>query len=216
MAAAATALVSAATARPVQFVIEAAYCGRPRRRSSALLIVLSPAKKLDFNPPAIDAPVTPRRCADETAELAKVTRELSRADLRRLMSISDALAELNYQRFQAFDNDASEGALQAVFAFAGDVYEGLRARELDAAGLARLEQQQRQWPQNPQLQYLAGQACLQRQLWGKAAQLLGQARSGLQDATLLRRTWRSLALLAEERGDEAAAREAWKQAALLD
>jgi len=94
------------------------------------------------------------------------------------------------------------------------VEQGLSA--LDAAGLARLEQQQRQWPQNPHLQYLAGQACLQRQLWGKAAQLLGQARSGLQDATLLRRTWRSLAQLAEERGDEAAAQDAWKRAALLD
>lgn len=103
--------------------------------SIVLLIVLSPAKKLDFNPPAIDAPVTPRRCADETAELAKVTRELSRADLRRLMSISDALAELNYQRFQAFDNDASEGALQAVFAFAGDVYDGLSARTLSVDDL---------------------------------------------------------------------------------
>lgn len=87
---------------------------------------------------------------------------------------------------------------------------------LDAAGLARLENLQRQWPQNPHLQYLAGQACLHRQLWGKAAQLLGQARHGLSDTTLQRRTWRALARLAEERGDSAAAGEAWKQAALLD
>ena len=101
-----------------------------------MLIVLSPAKKLDFNPPATDAPVTPRRCADETAELAKVTRGLSRADLRRLMSISDALADLNYERFQSFDNETSEGALQAVFAFAGDVYDGLDARSLAPADLA--------------------------------------------------------------------------------
>lgn len=88
--------------------------------------------------------------------------------------------------------------------------------QLDAAGLARLELLQRQWPQNPQLQYLAGQACLQRQLWGKAAQLLGLARSGLRDATLCRRTWRSLALLAEERGDSEAALAAWRQAAAID
>src|SRR5690606_32656841 len=57
---------------------------------------------------------------------------------------------------------------------------------LDAAGLARLELLQRQWPQNPHLQYLAGQACLHRQLWGKAGQLLGLARSGLRDPTLCR------------------------------
>ena len=101
----------------------------------ALLIVLSPAKRLDFTPPALDVASTPRRCADETAELAKVTRKLSRADLRRLMSISDALADLNYERFQSFDNETAEGAVQAVFAFAGDVYEGLSARTLSADDL---------------------------------------------------------------------------------
>lgn len=88
--------------------------------------------------------------------------------------------------------------------------------DLDAAGLARLEQLQRQWPQNGFLQYLAGQACLRRQLWGKAAQMLNQASHSLQDPALLRRTWRGLAQLAQERGDEAAAQAAWKQAALLD
>jgi len=87
---------------------------------------------------------------------------------------------------------------------------------LDGAGLARLEQLQRLAPQNACLQYLAGQACMHRQLWGKAAQLLGQARHGLHDPMLLRRTWRSLALLAEERGDAAAAQDAWRTAAQLD
>lgn len=88
--------------------------------------------------------------------------------------------------------------------------------QLDSAWLARLEQQQRSSPNNALLQYLAGQAFMQRQLWGKAGQLLTQASHGLRDAALLRRTWRSLARLAEERGDEAAAQAAWKQAALLD
>lgn len=86
---------------------------------------------------------------------------------------------------------------------------------LDAAGLARLEQAQRQTPGNAYLQYLSGQACLQRQLWGKAAQLLGQASHSLRDPALLRRTWCSLALLAEERGDDTAAQAAWKQAARI-
>ncbi|MGE0426710.1 MAG: heme biosynthesis protein HemY [Hydrogenophaga sp.] len=88
--------------------------------------------------------------------------------------------------------------------------------QLDAAGLAQLEQLQRQMPQNPNLQYLAGQACLRRQLWGKAAQMLGQASHSLRDPGLLRRAWRGLAELAEERGDAAAAQAAWKHAALLD
>ncbi|MDP1687055.1 heme biosynthesis protein HemY, partial [Hydrogenophaga sp.] len=88
--------------------------------------------------------------------------------------------------------------------------------QLDSAWLARLEQQQRLSPNNAFLQYLAGQACLHRQLWGKASQLLTQASHGLSDAALMRRTWRSLARLAEERGDEVAAQAAWKQAAMLD
>ncbi len=88
--------------------------------------------------------------------------------------------------------------------------------QLDATWLARLEQAQRQMPNNAYLQYLAGQACMQRQLWGKAAQLLGQASHSLLEPALLRRTWCALALLAEERGDEAAAQGAWKKAALLN
>lgn len=86
---------------------------------------------------------------------------------------------------------------------------------LDAAWLARLEQTQRLMPGNAYLQYLAGQAFMQRRLWGKAAQLLGQASHSLHDPALLRRTWCALARLAEERGDAAAAQAAWKRAALL-
>jgi HemY protein len=88
--------------------------------------------------------------------------------------------------------------------------------QLDAAWLARVEQAQRQLPNNPFLQYLSGQACMQRQLWGKAAQLLGQASHSLQEPTLLRRTWCALAELAMERGDETAAQAAWKKAAQID
>ncbi|WP_372657395.1 heme biosynthesis protein HemY [Hydrogenophaga sp.] len=89
------------------------------------------------------------------------------------------------------------------------------ADTLDAAWLARVEQLQRQLPNNAYLQYLAGQTCMQRQLWGKAAQLLGQASHTLKEPGLLRNTWCSLALLAEERGDEAAAQSAWKRAAQI-
>ena len=95
-----------------------------------MLIVLSPAKALDFTAPAAPAPLTVPQLAEDTAELAQVTRKLTVADLRRLMSLSDNLAKLNRERFQAFAPGDEEG-LQAVFAFNGDVYTGLRARELD-------------------------------------------------------------------------------------
>jgi HemY protein len=87
---------------------------------------------------------------------------------------------------------------------------------MDAEWLAALEQAQRQMPNNACLQYLAGQACMHMRLWGKAAQLLGQASHGLKEPSLLRRCWCSLALLAQERGDAEAAQAAWKKAALLD
>lgn len=87
---------------------------------------------------------------------------------------------------------------------------------VDGLWLSRIEQVQLEFPGNPYWQYLVGQACMQRQLWGKAASLLGRASHGLTDAQLLRRTWRSLAQLANERGDSAAALAAWQRAANID
>jgi cytoplasmic iron level regulating protein YaaA (DUF328/UPF0246 family) len=103
-----------------------------------MIIVLSPAKSLDWTPGAAGLPVTTPQMLEQTAELSKTTRRLKRADLKRLMGISDALADLNFQRFQAFDPDSEEG-LQAAIAFDGDVYTGLDARSLDkkAIGFAQ-------------------------------------------------------------------------------
>jgi HemY protein len=84
---------------------------------------------------------------------------------------------------------------------------------LDGAWLARIEAAQHANPRDPALQYLAGMACMRRQLWGKAQQLMSQAAMGLRDPNLHRNAWRSLALLAEERGDAQAAAQAWKRAA---
>ncbi|MBI5279398.1 MAG: heme biosynthesis protein HemY [Burkholderiales bacterium] len=84
---------------------------------------------------------------------------------------------------------------------------------LDGAWLARLEAAQKANPRDPTLQYLAGMACMKRQLWGKAQQLLTQAALGLQDVKLHRQAWRSLAELAERRGDGDSAGQAWKRAA---
>ena len=100
-----------------------------------MLILLSPAKALDFTAGPAQAAITTPELADQTAELARTTRRLTVRDLRRLMSLSDNLAKLNRERFQAFDPESEEG-LQAAFAFNGDVYMGLRARELDRKGLA--------------------------------------------------------------------------------
>jgi len=86
---------------------------------------------------------------------------------------------------------------------------------LDAPWLARIEAAQQRNPRDARLQFLAGMACMKRQLWGKAQQLLTQATMGLQDAGLHRNAWRALAQLAEQRGDAAVAAQAWKSAAQL-
>lgn len=85
---------------------------------------------------------------------------------------------------------------------------------IDASWLARIEAAAQANPRDTHLQYLAGMACLQRQLWGKAQQLLTQATQRLQDPGLRRNAWLRLAELAERRGDGPAATQAWKQAAL--
>ncbi|MDQ8029607.1 MAG: peroxide stress protein YaaA [Brevundimonas sp.] len=99
-----------------------------------MLIVLSPAKRLDFTEADPALPASERRFREDTASLSKTARARTVAELRSLMSISDDLARLNRERFQAFQPASLDG-VQAAFAFAGDVYEGLQARTLDAAGL---------------------------------------------------------------------------------
>jgi HemY protein len=88
--------------------------------------------------------------------------------------------------------------------------------DLDATWLARIEAAQQNNPRDARLQYLAGIACLKRQLWGKAQQLLTQSTQQLSDGRLRASAWRHLAELAEQRNDQEAAAKAWKKAALAD
>ena len=99
-----------------------------------MLIVLSPAKRLDFKPAPVAVAPTRHRFEADVAELSKTTRKLTKPELRRMMSISADLAALNRERFQAFDAEAETGE-PAVFSFAGDVYQGLQARTLGADDL---------------------------------------------------------------------------------
>jgi uncharacterized protein len=96
-----------------------------------MLILISPAKNLDYSPPLIEVSRTVPRMADDTAALAKVTVKLSRADIAKMMHLSDKLADLNWHRFQSLKSALdSDDTLQAALAFNGDVYQGLSARTL--------------------------------------------------------------------------------------
>jgi HemY protein len=82
----------------------------------------------------------------------------------------------------------------------------------DAAWLARIESAQLRLPGDALLQYLAGHACMQLQLWGKAQQLLKQALPHLRHAALERKAYVALGELAEQRGDADAATDAYRNA----
>lgn len=81
--------------------------------------------------------------------------------------------------------------------------------------LAKIENAQRANPRDVRLQYLAGMAFKSHRLWGKAQQQLSQAAPHLQVASIKRNAWLALAELAEQRGETAAAVQAWKQAAQI-
>ena len=96
-----------------------------------MLVVVSPAKKLDMDPVAgvqPTQPVFPERTHELVAEAAKLTS----GELEKLMKISPNLAKLNQQRFSDF---GSQDRKPAAFAFAGDTFQGLEAATLDADAL---------------------------------------------------------------------------------
>jgi len=102
-----------------------------------MITLLSPAKKLNFDPLETQLEITRPRLAKDTREIAGVAKQQSAADLKRLMHISDKLAELNAERFLAFDLDGrSNSAKPAGLTFDGDVYWGLEAKSMDEDTLA--------------------------------------------------------------------------------
>lgn len=94
-----------------------------------MLVLLSPAKNMNFDPLERELPATTPALIDETRILSKTTRGLTASKIKAMMGISDDLAQLNRERFQAFDAE-TPGEKQAAFAFNGEVYRGLDAANL--------------------------------------------------------------------------------------
>jgi len=101
-----------------------------------MLFLLSPAKKLDYDSPVSTSTHTQPLFVKRSAELIKVLKTKSAEDIAGLMKLSQALSELNVQRYAEwkpkFDQKNSR---QAVLAFNGDVYEGLAAETLSESQL---------------------------------------------------------------------------------
>lgn len=97
-----------------------------------MLIVLSPAKKLDFESENHRSDDSVPALLTQAKKLAKQAKTLKAEDLKAMMGISDNLAELNVKRFKAFKTPfTSTNARPALDAFQGDVYVGLDAATLD-------------------------------------------------------------------------------------
>lgn len=98
-----------------------------------MLMVISPAKTLDYTSPLATQDFTQPRFLEQSSQLIEVLRELSPNELAELMKLSDKLAGLNIARFTEWQPDFTlENARQAILAFKGDVYTGLDAETFSA------------------------------------------------------------------------------------
>ena len=96
-----------------------------------MLIVVSPAKSLDYESPLATAKATRPQMLERSMELIEVMRKKSPADVARLMSISAPLAQLNVDRYRDFEVPFTKrNSRQALLAFNGDVYDGMQARAI--------------------------------------------------------------------------------------
>ena len=102
-----------------------------------MLIVLSPAKSLDYKTPAkVKAPTLPE-FVSESAKLIADLKKLSPQEVANLMGLSDQLAALNVGRYSDWSKKfTEENSKPAIYAFDGDVYDGFDVKTLDAKAIA--------------------------------------------------------------------------------
>ncbi|MDY0006228.1 MAG: peroxide stress protein YaaA [Spongiibacteraceae bacterium] len=99
-----------------------------------MLLLISPAKTLDFETPAVTRSHSQPAFLEESQVLIEQLRRMSPDGVGALMSISDTLAELNHARYMNWHRPFTpRNAKAAVLAFQGDVYTGLQAEQFSAA-----------------------------------------------------------------------------------
>ena len=102
-----------------------------------MLIVISPAKKLDYETPINLKLESQPSFIPEASQLIDGLRLLSQEEVGKLMKLSPTLADLNYSRYQEWEPTfTTPTSRQAIFAFNGEVYTGLDARSMDDNDLA--------------------------------------------------------------------------------
>ena len=106
-----------------------------------MLFLLSPAKRLDFDSALPTSLHTQPLFTKQSAQLIKTLRKRSANEIAELMTLSPALATLNADRYRSWKPTfTQDNSRPAIFAFNGDVYEGLQA--------ATLAERDLQWAQD--------------------------------------------------------------------
>lgn len=106
-----------------------------------MLLILSPAKKLDFSTQNIVTHYTQPALTDNSSILIEELRKCSIEDLIKLMNISYGIAETNIQRYLQWSVPfVPNKAKQAILAFNGDVYEGLQAKKFTSEDFHQAQQ----------------------------------------------------------------------------
>jgi len=101
-----------------------------------MIILLSPAKTLDYDPVDFSVHTQPR-LLEKSEELVGTLKKKKADDLKKLMKVSDNIAQLNVTRFQNFTTPfTTKNAKQAILAFKGDVYTGLEAHTFNKKDMA--------------------------------------------------------------------------------
>jgi cytoplasmic iron level regulating protein YaaA (DUF328/UPF0246 family) len=105
-----------------------------------MLLVISPAKTLDYSHPEYSAHTQPD-FTSEVKDLVGVLRKKSATQISKLMHLSEALATLNEERYQTFTETFSpDNSKQAILAFKGEVYAKMEADTFSAADLEFAQQ----------------------------------------------------------------------------
>lgn len=99
-----------------------------------MLLVISPSKTLDFKPQKLTAEFTIPDFLDRSEKLIKKLRKLKVKDISELMDVSASIAQLNAERYALWTYPfTTENAKQAILAFKGDVYLGMKAETFSAS-----------------------------------------------------------------------------------
>lgn len=97
-----------------------------------MITLISPAKKLDYQSEICTEEFTIPEGLDRSAKLVNKLKKTSKKGISELMSLSENLTELNVERYAKWTEDFSEGETrQALLAFKGDVYQGMKNDELN-------------------------------------------------------------------------------------